>query len=263
VDAAPRRLDALLRLFDRAAEGRSTRRLVLWGTALVVGGVYVVLGHLVWRGAQRYATGLSLIAVMVLPLWAACVATVLSGTAVAAEAGLGTLDALRLLPMTQTQDILKARYLRRRRVAFFALFLAVPLYLLAGANGSYASLFITSYGRLLLAVKGVELFSTPIPGLTLGPTPVAALAGPVLDATRVYAAAAISMAVSLRMKNAWDGLVSAALATLVWISVAALAGFALSGSALLFPVEAFLWHVYVPRRILRYAWRNWERWHDT
>jgi hypothetical protein len=232
--------------------------------------------------------GWSLVAMVAVPAWASLAVLLGSALAFPAERQRGTLDALRLTPLP-TEVLAHAVLRDRLRVGLMILLLGAPFYL-APHN------VLDRNSMSLIHIGTLSTFWRPIIGwaglqqvLAAGQEQGAVwwhslLSGPAayfIDATRLYAFAAIGTAVSLRAQSAGRAVLWAVLFGGVFLLTTAAAEWAgallfffmarrdVAGSGILVAValvasalwlEGWVGNVVVPRGILNATARRAEEW---
>lgn len=291
----------------RAVAGaqRATRglgRVGLWVSILLFAVLYVILAGFAYLLYDEVVHDLdvwgleligpwSVMAMTVLPLWASLLVLISCATVFPAERAAGTLEGLRLTPLSG-RALARALMRPRLRFGLVVLLVGLPFYLLLrglpSVSGEWAeppamahTVLISTFGRgyfflrlgdfLYFRYHDVEIQTWLFYALCGG------LPAFIVDATRLYAMAAIGTAVSMRARSAaravfWSlvwGLVFlvvtigaewlGALVVLSWGPRYVMQGcLTLAAAALL--LEAGLGNLLVPRLILGAAARRAERW---
>ncbi len=289
--------------------GRGFRHLAVWGSALLL--VLLYLSY--WTSAfleydsvthdnidpefAGASSAWSVLCMAVLPLWASLLVLVSCALSFPAERAAGTLEGLRLTPLPG-RALARALMRPRLRFGLVVLLVGLPFYLvprgLPPVSGEWMEPFavahtvlISTFGRGYTALgfsgsySAVSTYGSPFLDANVESMFFHSLCGGfpafIVDATRLYAMAAIATAVSMRARSAaravfWSlvwGLVFlavtvgaewlGALVVLSWGPRYVMQGcFTLAAAALV--LEAGIGNLLVPRLILRAAARRAERW---
>jgi len=299
----------------RAVAGaqRATRglgRLALWVSILLFAVLYLVLVGIAYLYYDEVVRALgvselelfslwSVIAMNVLPLWTSLLVLVSCATVFPAERAAGTLEGLRLTPLPG-RALARALMRPRLRFGLVVLLVGLPFYLLPrelpSVSGEWIeppvvahTVFISTLGRgyfFLRLDDYVSKTSTWISCALCGGLPAF-----IVDATRLYAMAAIGTAVSMRARSAARAVFWSLLWGLLFLAVTIgaerfgpLVMAATVGAERLGPLVVLSWgpryvwagclalvvavlvleagvgNLLVPRLILRAAARRAERW---
>ena len=217
------------RALARTLRGRGTfGRAGLWMTVVLLPPLYTVMMILVVMEPGLVGRW-SLVSMAIVPAWASLVVLVSSALTVPLERGTGTLGALRLTPLP-VHTWARAGMHTRFRAGMLALLAALPLYLVPhGAETIYIRVadvaglhdlmifgsregnqlcihvgLLSTYWRLVFAHVGfIEIMRwvADVEALVTMPSLASVLGAFVLDATRLYAFAAIGTAVSVRARS--------------------------------------------------------------
>lgn len=276
---------------------RGLGRFALWATILLFAFLYAILAalaYIVFDSALTYESEVmragplgawSVIAMNALPLWASLLVLISCATAFSAERAAGTLDGLRLAGMPGF-SLARALMRPRLRMGLIVLLVGLPFYLLPRDLPHVSEEWIepslvAQTGLISTFGRGYLLLRIPDYGWAarnwLFFSFYSGLPAFIVDAARLYAAAAIGTAVSLRARTAaravfwslaWALAFLAATVGAEWLGVLAvlplghnrigLACLILVAGALV--LEAGVGNLLVPRLILRAAARRAEGW---
>jgi hypothetical protein len=200
------------RLIGRAGlRGTRLGRAFFWASLALLGGIYVLLVPALGIRSRNGLCCATLIGMAVTPVWTGLLVTVSCALSFPGERERGTLDALRLAPIAAT-SLVRAMMRPRLRWGLLFLLAAAPLYLMPHSTS------IATGEDLIVNVGLLSTFWRPILGylgfvsrgnivVDFEPTAwwsglLAGLAALLIDATRLYALAAIATAVSVRARTA-------------------------------------------------------------
>ena len=192
----------------RAAGRQAPGRWALWGSVAVLAVLCIGLGLAAAANDVNGVGGWSLFAMAVVPAWASFVVLLSCATTFPAEREAGTLDGLMLTPLS-ARTIVEALMRPRLRLGLIVLAAGTPFYLMPHriAGGSDSEVLthvgvLSTFWRPIIAAVGFSEMSVQQslswwPGYSI----LSGLGAILIDATRLYAFAALGMAASLMART--------------------------------------------------------------